>query len=129
MVAVEPKSPEMGDAPSNPARDSSSRGPRPLVKAWAAALLLHTLVISTGQVSPHTAAVINDFEHRDGAFGLSLNRPRDKQNVLQSLQLDRSIYAQVRSRASRQLSFELNVNRHGAIGSKETVEAVPNATS
>lgn len=60
MVAVQPKSPETG-APSNPVdRDSSSKGPRPLVKAWTAALLLHTLVISTGQVSHQTAAVIND---------------------------------------------------------------------
>lgn len=30
------------------------------MKAWAAALLLHALVISTGQVSLHTAAIIND---------------------------------------------------------------------
>lgn len=61
MVAVRPKSPEALEAPGNPAdRDSSSKGPRPLVKAWAAALVLHVLVTCTGQISYQTAAVIND---------------------------------------------------------------------
>lgn len=62
MVAVEPKSPRTGDAPSNTAdRDSSSKGPRPLVKGWIAALLLYALVISTGRISDQAAAVVNDF--------------------------------------------------------------------
>lgn len=61
MVAVQPKSPEAGDAPRNSAdRDSSSKGPRPLVIAWAAVLLLHTLVLSIGQIDRQTATVIND---------------------------------------------------------------------
>ncbi|MDY6946186.1 MAG: ATP-binding protein [Pseudomonadota bacterium] len=57
---MEPKSSVTGDAPSTADRDSSSRGPRPLVKAWAAALLLHTLAIPTGRLSEPAAALIND---------------------------------------------------------------------
>lgn len=61
MVAVQPKSPVTGDAPSNSAdRDSSSRGPRPLVKAWLAALVIYVLVISSGRLSLHATAVLND---------------------------------------------------------------------
>lgn len=60
MVAVEPKSPATGDAPGTADRDSSSKGPRPLVKAWVAALVVHTLILSTGQVSNQGAAAIND---------------------------------------------------------------------
>jgi PAS domain S-box-containing protein len=62
MAAVHPKSPDTGDASSDSAdRDSSSKGPRALVKTWAAALLLHALAITTGQVGDATAAIINDY--------------------------------------------------------------------
>jgi PAS domain S-box-containing protein len=61
MVAARPKSPEAPDAPGSSAdRDSSSKGSRPLVKAWAAALVIHVLVTCTGQISYQTAATIND---------------------------------------------------------------------
>src|SRR5687767_2653530 len=61
MVAVQPKSPVTGDAPGKSAdRDSSSRGPRPLVRAWLAALLVHALSISSGQLSDHAALIVND---------------------------------------------------------------------
>lgn len=58
MVGI--KTPEAGGFPGNRLEQESSRGPTPIVKAWGAAILLHGLVITTGQISSHTAIVVND---------------------------------------------------------------------
>lgn len=61
MAAVELKRRHAGGAPGNPIdHDSSSTGPRPLVKVWAVALLLYALIVPTGQVGPQAATFIND---------------------------------------------------------------------
>lgn len=60
MVAGEGKFPG-APAASGPIHDSSSRGVRPLVKIWAVVLLIHTLLLSTQQISVQTATAINDY--------------------------------------------------------------------
>ena len=60
MVAGEGKFADAAAAPGPIRHDSSSRGVRPLVKAWSVALLLHTLIIATGVVDHRTATLVND---------------------------------------------------------------------
>jgi PAS domain S-box-containing protein len=60
MVAGEGKFPGAVAAPGPIGHDSSSRGVRPLVKAWSVVLLLHTVVIASGLIDDATAATIND---------------------------------------------------------------------
>jgi PAS domain S-box-containing protein len=55
------KTPEAGGFPGNRLeQEGSSRGSAPIVKAWGAAVLLHALIVTTGQVSSHIAIVVND---------------------------------------------------------------------
>ena len=59
MVGI--KNPEAGRFPGNRLeQDHGSRGSTPIVKFWGAAVLLHALTITTGQVSSQTAVVVND---------------------------------------------------------------------
>lgn len=60
MVAREGKFPDAAAASDLIGHDGSSRGVRPLVKAWCVALLLHTTIIASGLVEPQTASIIND---------------------------------------------------------------------
>lgn len=60
MRVVDPSS-QLTAGPGNvTGHDGSSIRLRPLVGAWAAVLLLHTLVIATGLVSHHAATLISD---------------------------------------------------------------------
>ncbi len=60
MVAGEGKFTGAATASGPKEHDSSAKGVRPLVKAWAIALLLHTAFIASGVVGGRTASIIND---------------------------------------------------------------------
>src|SRR5688572_30446836 len=60
MGAGEGKFPDAAAASSAIEHESSPRGVRPLVKAWAVALLLYTVIISGGLVSEEITRVVND---------------------------------------------------------------------
>lgn len=60
MVAGEGKFPGAVVASAPIEHDSSSRGVRPLVKAWSVALIIYAAVIASGLVDRETAAAIND---------------------------------------------------------------------
>lgn len=68
MVAGEGKFPGAAAAPGPIRHDSSSKGVRPLVKAWAVALLLHTAIITSGVVDARTVTVANDIAWTVAAF-------------------------------------------------------------
>lgn len=60
MIAGEGKFAGAATAPGPIEHESSSRGVRPLVKAWAIVLILHTVFITGGLVSHDITKVVND---------------------------------------------------------------------
>jgi len=60
MVAGEGKFSDAVTASGPIEHDSSSRGARPLVTAWAVVLVLHTVFIASGFVGDQTAIIVND---------------------------------------------------------------------
>jgi PAS domain S-box-containing protein len=60
MVAGEGKFPDAAAASSPIEHENSPRGVRPLVKAWAVVLLLHTVIITGGLVSHQITTIVND---------------------------------------------------------------------
>src|ERR1043166_1100022 len=60
-------------------------------------------------------AAVDELENADGAFRLPLNRPADIEHVVQSLEFDGAIDAQVWPSALGQRSFEPNVHRDSAV--------------
>jgi len=60
MVAGEGKFPDAVAAPSPIGHDSSAKGVRPLVKAWAVALLIYAAIIASGVFGGDTAPLVND---------------------------------------------------------------------
>lgn len=59
MVGI--KTPEAGRFPGNRLeQEQTPRGPAAIVKAWAAAILLQALAVTTGLVSNQTAIIVND---------------------------------------------------------------------
>src|ERR1700738_4265433 len=60
-------------------------------------------------------AARNQFEHSNGVIFLTKRGPADKNDVVESLELDRSIDTQVWSRAFWQFFIKRDVHRHCAL--------------
>src|SRR5207244_8523789 len=65
---------------------------------------------------PHGVATsFHQLEQADGALRLALDRASDVEDIVQPLQLDGAVHAQVGPGASGQGSFEFNVHRHRSV--------------
>ena len=67
-------------------------------------------------VRPHSFSVaVNELENADGAVLLTIHRTAHVQNVLEIIDLDGAVHAEVRTLSGRLRPVEAHVHRHRAV--------------